>query len=477
MAVRLSTILKTARFVNYRLFDDMSIDFHPELTVLIGKNGAGKTSLLGGLIPLLTPLIQRIRLQTPDISETNQGSDIKNGRLEFVNTIGIELDVNGIEIGFDPENIDVKESQSTKYAEDKNGQSIKNKVTLNWFASFNSDFESDLDASDNLAFEVLNDVSLKISRLLKANYKFKERSEIELPLIVYYPCMEAQEWLDLPENKGSKIDQKTEYRAYDESLTKRSFNYQRFFSWFKGEENKSRQNLEAKHLETVKYAIYSMLNDDGEEGRFHKLETNYLRFPEEGELEISQAGEYGPIQVSQMSSGQKSLFALVSDLARRLCILNPNKPKPLEGNGIVLIDEIDLHLHPSWQRKVVPQLQKTFPKIQFVVTTHSPFVLQNVPSESIFVLDDGKISDKKYYALGRDIDAVIFEAFGSEKYSTETQEARDLLKLINQCYDLIDDKEYEKAEKIYQKLLKYLPLLDTRMVEFRTALDLANRSA
>jgi predicted ATP-binding protein involved in virulence len=99
-----------------------------------------------------------------------------------------------------------------------------------------------------------------------------------------------------------------------------------------------------------------------------------------------------------MSSGEKSLLILVSDLARRLALATPLSNDPLkEGQGIVLIDEIDLHLHPRWQRKVIGKLQEIFPKIQWVVTTHSPLVISNYDTtpNQILILTEEEDTRKK----------------------------------------------------------------------------------
>ena len=89
------------------------------------------------------------------------------------------------------------------------------------------------------------------------------------------------------------------------------------------------------------------------------------------------------LSAAQLSQGEKSLMALVGDLARRLTLLNPSRDNPLDGNGIVLIDEIDLHLHPSWQQTVIQKLTTTFANIQFILTTHSPQVLSTVRKTQI----------------------------------------------------------------------------------------------
>ncbi|HAY4071163.1 TPA: AAA family ATPase, partial [Vibrio cholerae] len=93
------------------------------------------------------------------------------------------------------------------------------------------------------------------------------------------------------------------------------------------------------------------------------------------------------ISIFNLSQGEKTLIALVSDIARRLVILNPSLENPLNGYGIVLIDEIDLHLHPKWQQTIVQKLENTFPNIQFILSTHSPLVLTTVTSEQIKIIN------------------------------------------------------------------------------------------
>ena len=83
---------------------------------------------------------------------------------------------------------------------------------------------------------------------------------------------------------------------------------------------------------------------------------------------------------------KKSLLALVGDIARRLILANPSLENPLYGEGIVLIDEIELHLHPKWQREVINKLREVFPNIQFILTTHSPQVISEISRECLHIL-------------------------------------------------------------------------------------------
>jgi predicted ATP-binding protein involved in virulence len=95
------------------------------------------------------------------------------------------------------------------------------------------------------------------------------------------------------------------------------------------------------------------------------------------------SGRTEPLYLDQLSGGYKLILSLVIDLARRMAMINPGLEDPLQSEGIVMIDEIDLHLHPKWQQRIVHQLRRTFPNIQFILTTHSPQVLTTLKPENI----------------------------------------------------------------------------------------------
>jgi energy-coupling factor transporter ATP-binding protein EcfA2 len=121
----------------------------------------------------------------------------------------------------------------------------------------------------------------------------------------------------------------------------------------------------------------------------HALESNLL--PEQVSLKVSSSGVFfhshgHSIPIVQLSDGYRSMLALAIDLVRWLTVAFPNAPEPLKQEGVVLIDEIDAHLHPSWQRQIGPWLQEKFPGLQFIVATHSPFVAQAASEGGIIVL-------------------------------------------------------------------------------------------
>jgi predicted ATP-binding protein involved in virulence len=155
------------------------------------------------------------------------------------------------------------------------------------------------------------------------------------------------------------------------------------------------------------------------------------------------------IRLDQLSDGEKNMIAMIGDIARRLSMANPHMENPLEGDGIVLIDEIDLHLHPLWQRVIISRLTEIFPNCQFIVSTHSPQVLSHVKAEHIFILkptkDDVSI-EKPTESYGKSTDRQLEDILG---VSSRPDKIKDEL---NELYALIQKCDLEKAKKLISKL-------------------------
>ncbi len=153
--------------------------------------------------------------------------------------------------------------------------------------------------------------------------------------------------------------------------------------------------------------------------------------------------------LEQLSDGEKNLIALVGDIARRLSIANPNSNKPLEGDGIILIDEVDLHLHPSWQRLIIPKLTELFPNCQFFITTHSPQVLSHVKPENIFLLknEDNELSySKPTESYGKNSDRILEDILGVDARPKKEKET------LRKIYELIQSNKIEEARKNIEEL-------------------------
>ena len=156
------------------------------------------------------------------------------------------------------------------------------------------------------------------------------------------------------------------------------------------------------------------------------------------------------LNVNQLSDGEKCLLAMVGDLARRLAIANPGLDDPLLGDGIVLIDEIELHLHPRWQRDIIPALKKTFPNCQFIVTTHSPQVISHVQPEGVFILErdesEGLIIMGAEGSYGRDSNSILEDLM---EVPERPQKIKDSLQ---QLFKFIDDGNLEGAKELREEL-------------------------
>jgi len=162
------------------------------------------------------------------------------------------------------------------------------------------------------------------------------------------------------------------------------------------------------------------------------------------------------MKISQLSDGLKILVFMVSDIAHRLAIANP-ATAPLQGRGIVLIDEIELHLHPRWQREVLPSLRETFPYIQFIVTTHSPQVLSTIRRENIYGISEGKLQRPSGDSFGRDSGSILEEIM-SDKKSPIAEMAGQYFRLIERNkHDCTEAAELR--EEIEKKTTSQNPVL------------------
>lgn len=155
------------------------------------------------------------------------------------------------------------------------------------------------------------------------------------------------------------------------------------------------------------------------------------------------------IRLDRLSDGEKNMIAMIGDIARRLSISNPRMKNPLEGDGIVLIDEIDLHLHPAWQRVIISKLTEVFPNCQFIVTTHSPQILSHVKAEHVFLLvqkNDNMDVIKPTESYGKSSDRLLEDILGVESRPLTIKDELHVL------FKLIQDKDLDNAKELMHKL-------------------------
>jgi predicted ATP-binding protein involved in virulence len=161
-----------------------------------------------------------------------------------------------------------------------------------------------------------------------------------------------------------------------------------------------------------------------------------------------------PLEIGQLSDGERSFLAIVSDLCRRLVLANPELFDPLAGEGVVLIDELELHLHPTWQREVVNKLRHTFPKIQFIATTHSPFIIQSLRAGELLNLDPyefpGEYADQSIEDIAETVMKVDLPQ-KSERYKSMMTAAEAYFRLVRQSKSL-SGHELEVAKRRLDEL-------------------------
>ena len=171
------------------------------------------------------------------------------------------------------------------------------------------------------------------------------------------------------------------------------------------------------------------------------------------------------LRVRDLSDGERGMLAMVLDLTRRLAQANPKMQDPAaDAEAIVLIDEIELHLHPGWQRRIVGNLTETFPKCQFIATTHSPQVLGEVEHDCIQIMEDGEVYPPTH-SFGVDSSRVLEEIMGADPRTNEIQ------MLLANVSQEVGQQRYAKARRLLPQLVDRLGENDPEISRIRTLLD------
>ena len=167
--------------------------------------------------------------------------------------------------------------------------------------------------------------------------------------------------------------------------------------------------------------------------------------------------DYGKVRLRDLGYGYQSMMAWVLDLVRRMVERYPDSKSPLEEPAIVLVDEIDLHLHPEWQRKIIAHLTKYFPNTQFIVTAHSPLIVQSADNINVVILrkegDHTIIEQPKIRNFrGWTVEEILSDLMDLDgKTMSQTY-----LNLIDAFTDGIENDDFEKSQNAYKGLDKIL---------------------
>lgn len=162
--------------------------------------------------------------------------------------------------------------------------------------------------------------------------------------------------------------------------------------------------------------------------------------------ELVYADQNQEIAVSKLSAGYQSLLWMVMDLAYRVCILNPELGNKTEIQGVVLIDEIDMHLHPKWQWNIIKALSVAFPNVQFIITTHSPIVISSAKEANLIFLDGKKKVKYLPECYGFAVEDVL-------QYRQESVPRPKIVQtIVDEIDEALDDDEFDIAEQALGKL-------------------------
>lgn len=363
---------------NYRAFGErQTFPFSSSFTAIAGINGRGKTSLLDGLALLASRIL-------PQISPARSGYrtlgplDLHDGHGPL--SLSMKINCGDIPIDFGV-SLD-EDSQAPKVT--KLPPAVKN-------------------AARNI-------------------YGDPTRADDAAPLVVYFTTDRAG--YRLPKKLPTKLP-RGQAAAYAGALFNRTVNYRDFMARFVLQEEETRLNpnyLGDRAVGAISEALTTFL------GGFRNLHV------EQKPLRLLVDKDDQSFDLSQLSDGERSFLALICDLGRRLALANPELPNPLHGAGVVLIDELELHLHPRWQREVRDKLLAAFPNIQFVTTTHSPFIIQSMKPGELINLDPDEFaeySDKSIEDISENVMGVDLPQ-KSKRYQEMMKAAEEYFTLVRQ---------------------------------------------
>lgn len=417
--------IQSIQLQNFRSVSSLTIKLSERLNVFAGINGAGKSTILDATAILLSWLANRIKTAGASGRPIKE-SDIQNNSSSSVLSADLSDESVIVQLGT---------------SKTRPGMSKKEK-------SF------DLSGLNEKIKQFQKDIT-------------ENNGKTNLPLLAYYPVHRAV--LDIPlriRNQHSFSILET----YDESLTSGA-NFRTFFEWFRNQEdieNENRRYINSlippenfefpdKQLEAVRNALSIFMPNF----------KNWTVRRRPLQMEVDKDGQ--TLIVNQLSDGEKCLMAMVGDIARRMALANPLLDNPLHGDGIVLIDEVDLHLHPLWQRMMIPRLLETFPNCQFLISTHSPHVLTHVQPQNIFMLhtEDGKfICEHPQESYGKTSERILEDLMGLETtrpdivknalkalfvrlQKGDIEQAKNDIKLLQQ--EIGEDPELVKAQMLIKR--------------------------
>ena len=398
--------LEKIHIENYKAIEKLDVDLKPGVNLIIGDNGAGKTSVLEGIAVALGGF--------------------------FVNVAGV----------------------STKnIVKDDVRMSIKpmgdSSTTIEYYEPVSAGCTLHVTEKQDFTWNrIKEEVSATHTKIDDKNVcvwmkKLTNNSDTILPLISFQSA--ARAWRVRRGDFGTELKKKLDDRrcgyigCLDSSMDVKSIQ-----QWCLKQEVVRSNKGTVREYEMFKNIVASFMKEINE---LTEVPSIYYS-PQFTELVYKDNKTEMPI--SKLSAGYQSLLWMVMDLAYRVCMLNPELESRDQIMGIVLIDEIDLHLHPKWQWNVIDALQKTFAGVQFIIATHSPIVISASKDANLILLDGNGTVSYLPDCYGYEVEDVL--RFRQESVSRP----KKVKMLVDEIDNAIDDTNFDKAEYSLERLKEVL---------------------
>ncbi len=396
--------LTSIEIVNFRKFEKLTCPLHPNLTVLTAENGGGKTTLLDAIRIALWPFVKGFDL----------GSQAGKSATITINDVRQQLKGTGnMEVQL-PSGVIVKEM---------------------WLKPDEEILVERVRVKKNTGNLLNNHANALTKRAKKLQQQVRDGIDsVDLPLISYLGT--SRVWY---QGRNTIQEKELILNANDFSRTSAYLNclaysasYKTFAIWYTHIYQSYRESMDLVQEKIgMGLAGTVVLDSLGQtfQNAIHVIQSSvdYVIKPVTGWHKIEYSvrhqkqlvmshDEHGVMPVDMLSDGLRNAIALVADIAFRAYKLNPHfgREAAKKTSGIVMIDEVDMFLHPKWQQTILPSLQEAFPEIQFIVTTHSPQVLSTVKSENIRVIQDGTVFSAPQGSEGAESKRLLERVFGTK---------------------------------------------------------------
>ncbi|SCP97740.1 AAA family ATPase [Anaerobium acetethylicum] len=425
--------INNLKIKNFRCFENLNISLQSDYTVLIGINGSGKSSILDSISIALGSYLtgyDKIKANGIHADDAHYKMYEMGSNIERQGQYPVEVYVDA--------NVD---NQEMSWKRTLNGEGRRTTYG---------------DAKNIIAY----------AQQLQSKVRAGDKNCI-LPIIAYYGT--GILWMQKKEKRiiigKNKKTETSRISGYIDCLDVAS-NEKLMMKWFEKMTYIQLQDGEmVPELEAVKKAMKQCFMSSDE----NILDAKFSFDVKSNEIEIlifKKNGIKEKLPMKSLSDGIKGAVSMIADIAYRMAMLNPHLfDNVLQTPGVVLIDEVDIHLHPAWQKKIVSDLVSTFPNVQFVVTTHSPSVIANVPKEHILILDNYEVHLPQNTTYGRDVSAILREIMYADVRPKEVSE------MIKKFYDAIDEDDIEQAKKLLDNMKTILGDLDSEVVQAQVYLD------